>query len=142
MYLILCATRCPTLAAFLFLRLGWGSLCPFKVQRSGVDAVAQAGRAWPVGEDVPQVAAAAGAGDFHPPHSQAQVFVLGDGFRVDGKQKTGPAAAGIELFPTQKQQRTAARAMVVSALAILRERAGERPLRSLFTQNPILLRRQ
>jgi len=58
--------------AFLLFRFG-------ERQRGGVDAVTQAGGVGAVGEDMTQVAAAAGAGDLDAPHAVAQVFMLLDG---------------------------------------------------------------
>ena len=68
-------------------------LLPLEGERGGVDAIAQPRGARPVRENMPQVAAAVGAGDFHPPHSQARVFVLRDSLRLRGQHEAGPAAA-------------------------------------------------
>ena len=122
-------------AAELFALAGEG-------ERGGVDAVAQAGGAGTVGEDVAEMAAAAGAGDLDAPHAEAQVLVLLDGFGVGGNHEAGPAAAGVELGAAQKEQRAAAGAVVVAGLVILGERAGEGALGALLAQDVILLGRE
>src|ERR1035438_6840341 len=115
---------------------------PFEGERSGIDAVAQAGGTRSVGKDVAQMAAAVGAGNLDAAHAQVPVLVLGNDRRVGRQQKAGPAAAGVELGPAQKQQRPAARAVVVPCLVVLGQRAGEGPLGGLFAQNAVLLRRE
>src|ERR1035437_9141962 len=80
-------------------RAPWAALlCPFEGQRGGVDAIAQAGGAGAIGEDVAQVGVAAGTGDLDAAHAEARVFVLADGFGVGGQHKAGPAAAGVEFW--------------------------------------------
>ena len=78
-------------------------------ERGGVDAVAQAGGSRAVGEDVAEVAAAAGAGHFDAAHAEAAVLVLDDGFRLGGDHEAGPAAAGVELGAAEEEQRAARR---------------------------------
>src|SRR6185437_11089611 len=81
-------------------------------ERGGVDAVAQAGGARAVGEDVPEVAAAARAGHLDAAHAEAAVFVLLDGGGIGGDHEAGPAALRVELGSGKEQQRPAARAVV------------------------------
>ena len=70
------------------------------------------------------------------------VLVLVDGLRVGGNHEAGPAAAGIELRAGKKQQRTAARAVIVAGFVILGECAGVGALGALFAQDVVLLRRE
>ena len=114
----------------------------FEGERGGVDAVAEAGGTRAVGEDVAQVAAAAGAGDFNPAHAEGVVFVLVDGFGVGGDHEAGPAAAGIEFGSGQEQQLAAAGAVIIAGFVILGQGAGVGALGAFFAQNVILLRGQ
>ena len=115
-------------------------LFSFKAQRSRVNAVAQPGRPRSVRKNMPQVPAAPRARNLNPPHSQAHVFMLRHGLRIRGQQKAWPSASRVELSPAKKQQRAAPRAVVVSALVILCQRAGERALRPFLAQHTVLLR--
>jgi len=113
-----------------------------EAERGGIDAVAQAGGARTIGEDVAKMAAAAGTGDFNAPHAVAPVLVLIDGFGAGGDHKAGPAATGVELGAAHEEQRATCGAVVVAGFVILGEKAGEGALGAFFTQHLILLRRE
>ena len=68
-----------------------------KLQRRGVDAVAQARRFGTVFENMAKVPAATSANDFRAAHEEAVVGFRGDLFVFDGLRETRPAGAGIKL---------------------------------------------
>src|SRR4051794_2425567 len=68
-----------------------------QLQGGRVDAVAESGRRWAVGEDVAEVAATAAACDLGPGHEVAPVLVLGDLIRADRPVEAGPAGSRVEL---------------------------------------------
>src|SRR6266404_9818354 len=110
-------------------------------QRKAVHAVAQAGRLWPIVEDVTEMTAAAAAVDFAPQHPKGAVFGLADGV-VERLIKTRPAGAALE-FRLRGEQRQVAAGAGEDALAMLLEQwARTRALGALLTQDLVLLRRQ
>jgi hypothetical protein len=132
----------PTLAARTKARQGWGTqICfnqkgpdrarrrasptawrfPLEGKRCGVDAIAQAGGAGTIREDVAQVAAATGASNLDAAPSQAQILVLVDDFGAYGNGEAGPAAAGVEFSSAEEEQRSAAGAVVVAGLMVFGE---------------------
>src|ERR1700761_2085793 len=68
-----------------------------QLQRRRIDAVAQAGRAGAVVEDVAEMAAALRAQHFGPDHAVADVTLLVDMALGGRRGEARPAAAGIEL---------------------------------------------
>src|SRR6202048_104248 len=110
-------------------------------QRKAVHAVAQAGRLWPIVENVTEMAAAAPALDFGPQHPKGAVFGLADGV-VERLIKTRPAGAALE-FRLRGEQRQGAAGAGEDALAMLLEQlARSRTLGALLAQDLVLLRRQ
>ena len=82
---------------------------------------------------------AARAGDFNPAQTVRVVLVFLDHTRVGGNDEAWPSAARVEFGPGKEEQRSAARAVVVSGLVILSQGAGEWALSAFFTQDAILL---
>src|SRR5512147_657122 len=68
-----------------------------ELQGDRVHAVAQAGRARPVVEDVPQVPLAAGAVHLGADREEGLVDLRLDVGRIDGLVEARPAGAGLEL---------------------------------------------
>ena len=113
-----------------------------QLQRGRIDAVAQAGRAGAVIEDVAEMAVAFRAQHLGADHAVADVALLVDMAVHRGRGKARPAAAGIELG-VGFEQRLAAAGADIGALALLMlVFAGERPLGRLLAQHRILHRRQ
>src|SRR5580704_4687479 len=79
-----------------------------QLQRRRIDAVAQAGRAGAVIEDVAEMAAALRAQHFGPHHAVADVALLVDMALGGRRGKARPAAAGIELGVGFEQRLAAA----------------------------------
>src|SRR4051794_11220839 len=99
-----------------------------QLQRGGIDAVAQAGRAGAVLEDVAEMAVALRAKNLGADHAVADVAFLVDMAISGGRGKARPAAAGIE-FGIGLDQRLAAAGAGIGALApLMLVLAGERPL--------------
>src|SRR5580700_7394975 len=72
-------------------------LLGLELERQGVHAVALPGGPGAVGEDVAQVAVAAGTGDLGPPHPEGPVLVLVDDPVLHGPREARPAAPRLEL---------------------------------------------
>src|SRR6185312_6733903 len=102
-----------------------------ELHRYAVHAVAQAGGLGAVGEDVAEVAAAAGAADLGAVHEEAAVGLGGDVRRVDRREEARPAGAGVELGVRGEERQAAGGADEDAFLVDLVERAGEGPLRAL-----------
>ena len=100
----------------------------FEIKRSGVDAIAEAGGAGAVGEDVAEVGVALGAAHFDAAHAVAGVFDGAQGGVRHRFEVTRPAAAGIELRGRVEQGRGAADAAVDAVLVVVPILAGKRPL--------------
>jgi hypothetical protein len=74
-----------------------------EIERRGIDAIAQSRWSGAVVEHVPQVRAAAAAGDFRTTHPVRIVSRLGDGLRSRRVIKTRPSAARMKLsFRTEQ----------------------------------------
>src|ERR1700738_3958273 len=110
-------------------------------QRKAVHAVAQAGRLWPIVENVTEMAAAAAAVDFGPQHPKGAVFGLADGV-VERLIKTRPAGAALEFRLRGEQRQVAAGAGEDAPAMLLEQRARSRTLGALLAQDLVLLRRQ
>src|SRR5205085_9595111 len=78
-------------------------------KRQPVHAIAQAGRLWPVREDMAEMAAAAAAQDFGPLHEQSSIRP-GDDRARQWPEETRPARAAVELGRGAEQRQGAARA--------------------------------
>src|SRR5690606_16709005 len=104
-----------------------------------VDAVPQPRGMRPVGEDVPEVAAAARAQNLGAHHPVARVGLLVDralaGRGVEGR----PAATGVGLRVGVEQLGPAAGAAVRAGLEHVVVLAGERRLGALFAEDPVAL---
>src|ERR1700749_1401087 len=105
-------------------RRGLGRRCWLEGQRGRVDAVALAGRARPVAEDVAEVPAAAAAQDLGAAHEhavvRAQLDRAGHGRLVEAR----PAGAGVELGVRAEQLVAAARTAVGTVLLVMEQLAG------------------
>src|SRR5882757_2016797 len=110
-------------------------------QPETVDAVVQSGRLRTVVEDVSEMAAAAAAMHLGAEHAVGAVLGLAD-IALDRVVEARPTRAALELG-LRGEHRQVAAGTGESALAVLLEqRAGARPLGTLFTQYLVLLRRQ
>src|SRR5260370_41388347 len=103
----------------------------FELQRCAVDAVAMAGGAGAVGEDVAEVGAALVADDLFADHAVAFIHLGVDDFIVGGVE-AGPAAAAVKLFLGAKQFGPAANAAVFAGFVVVPVLAGEVRLGSFF----------
>src|SRR5919198_1729769 len=97
---------------------GASGLFRLQLQRRRVDAVAQAGRAGAVIEDVAEMAVAFRAQHFGADHAVAEVALFVDMAVHCRRRKARPAAAGVELG-VGFEQRLAAAGADVRALAVL-----------------------
>src|SRR6476659_9365311 len=113
------------------------SLLLFELERRAVHAVALAGRARAVGEDVAEMAAALGARHLGADHAVAGV-ARGLDRLVLGRPERGPAGAALVLG-VGIEQRLAAAGAAEDALALLVvQRAGERTLGAVLAQHMVL----
>src|SRR6185369_2988119 len=107
-----------------------------------IDAVAQAGRAGAVGEDVAEMAVAFRAQYLGADHAVADIALLVDMAVHGGRGEARPAAAGIELGIRFEQRLAAAGAGIGARAVLVLILAGKRPLGRLLAQHGILHRRQ
>src|SRR5919106_1264277 len=119
-----------------------GSGSRLELERAGVDAEAQAGRAWAVRKHVPEVAAARGAHHFGPHHAVAPVLLGDDAVEARGLHEARPAGARVVLRLRAEELRAAAGAAIDPRLLRVDVFAGERALRALAPQHLVLLRRE
>src|ERR1039457_2301992 len=110
-----------------------------EVEGGGVDAVAQAGGLGAVGEDMAEVASAAGTGDLGAHHAVAAVFDLLDVLPVQGIGEAGPAASGVELGIGGEELEAAGGAEIDAGGAGFGVLSGEWPLGTLLAQDAVLL---
>src|SRR5262245_57819173 len=113
-----------------------------EVERRGVDAVAQPGRPWAVGEEVAKVGAAVRAHDLGSRHAQREVALLGYAALLDDVVERRPAGARIELRARVEQRLVAHHAAVGALGVVIPVDATERPLGMCFLGDRILDRRQ
>src|SRR3989344_4362092 len=85
-----------------------------QLQRGRVDAIAQTGRLWPVGEDMPEMRAALAAMHLGEAHEKAAVILFTDILGFHRRVEAGPAGAGIELGVGAEQLGAATGAFVRS----------------------------
>ena len=81
-------------------------------ERSGIDAVAEAGWRRTIGKDVAKMGITGGAHNLGSEHAVAHVLFGDDGSLVCGPSVTGPPSAGIKLVGGQEQIRAAADANI------------------------------
>src|SRR5690606_8377035 len=105
-------------------------------------AVAQAGRRRAVGEDVAQMAVAAGTAHLGADHAVGAVLVLGHGVLGDRLGERRPAGARLELLARLEQRIAATRTNVGPRLLRPKKAALPGRLRPVLPQNAILLRRK
>jgi hypothetical protein len=110
------------------------------MERSGVDAIAQAGRVRAIGEDVAEMASATGAGDLGASHAMAAVFVLFDVLLIKRIVKAGPAATGVEFGFRWKEFEATGSAEIYAGSLGFRVLSGVGTLGALLTQNTVLFR--
>ena len=113
-----------------------------EIERDRVDAIAQTRRSRAIVEDVPEVGAATGAGDFDAAHAKAQVFALVDAVGVDGVKKAGPAAVRVEFLVRAKEFRPATHTAVHAFIAAVPIHAGKGAFRAFLTADIILFGRE
>ncbi len=100
------------------------------------------GRRRAVGEDVAQVAVAAGAQDFDPQHPVAAIGVRRHVLVGHRLEEARPAGARVELRVRGKERQAAADARVDAVPLVVEQRAAERPLGPMRARNLELLGRQ
>src|SRR4029079_7505070 len=106
-----------------------------QLQRGRIDAVAQARWIRPVIEDVAEMTVAFRAQNLGADHAMARVALLVDMTFSDGRRKTRPTAAGIELGVGFEQCLSAAGAGIGALALLVFVFAGERPLGRLLAQH-------
>ena len=116
-----------------------GSALGVELQCGAVHAVAQAGGAGAVGEDVAEVAAAAGAVDLRARHLEAAVLLEADGGLVDGGGEGRPAGAAVELGVGGEEGDVAAGAEEAAGAVLAVERAGAGALGAVAAERAELL---
>src|SRR3954467_2925986 len=110
-----------------------------ELQRRAVDAVADARRARPVGEQMPEVAAARGAYHLCSRHPEGRIALLVDRVRVGRGVEGGPAAARVVLRLGLEEDGPAAGAAVRARLEGVVVLAGERRLSALLPEDAVFL---
>src|ERR1700676_764246 len=113
-----------------------------QLQRCRIDAVAQAGGAGAVVEDVAEMAVALRAQHFGADHAVADVALFVNVVLRRRLGKARPAAAGIEFGIRFEQRLSAAGADIGAGPPFMLVFAGERPLGRLLAQHRVLHRRQ
>src|SRR5687768_9408654 len=91
----------------------------FEIQRDAIDAIAEAGGRWAIGEDVSEMAAASAAVDFRSHHEMTAI----DGLpyrSFQRRKETWPTCAALKL-PLVDEQRLAAPCALESAPPFLVE---------------------
>src|SRR4051794_20927119 len=121
---------------------GGATLFWLELQRSRIDAVAQACRPRTVGEDMAEMAAAFGAEHLGAEHAVADVPLLVDMAIDRGLGEARPAAAGIELGVGLEQRVAAAGAEIGAGAVVVLILTGEGTLGRLLAQHRVLHRRQ
>src|SRR6201992_3184182 len=111
-----------SLSTLLLLR--GGIVGGLEAQGGRVDAVALAGRARPVAEDVAQVTAAAAAQDFGAAHEHAVVRAQLDRVLGGGLEEARPAGGGVELGVGPAQAGPAPGAHVGAGLLVSEQCGG------------------
>src|SRR5689334_4696523 len=107
--------RCRT---YLGGRVGRGRLAGDERERRGVEAVAAAGRRWPIGEDVAEVPVAATAPDLDTLHPVRAVAQVGDVLGIERLVEGRPAGPRLELRARPKQRQPAEPAAVNTRLLV------------------------
>ena len=92
-----------------------------------------------VGEDVAEVAAAAGAGDFRALHPVTGVTDAVNVGLVERREEAGPAGAGVELGVGAEQRQPAQPAAIDAAALVVEEHAAERRLGAVVQQHALFL---
>jgi hypothetical protein len=113
--------------------------CFFEVEGGGVDAVELAGGVGAVGEDMTEVAAALGTGNFDATHAEGAVVMEVDGVFGEGLEETGPAGSGLELGVGFEEGSVAGGAVVEAVGVVIDEGAGEGAFGALLAEDVILL---
>src|ERR1700712_817557 len=108
-----------------------------KDQGKTVHAVAQAGRLWPVIEQMAEMAATAAAVDFGPQHPKGPIFGLADRV-VERLVKTRPAGAALEFGVRGKQRQGAAGAGEGALSMLPQQRTRTRPPGAPLAQEFVL----
>ena len=112
----------------------------FQVKTNGINAVAFPRLCWAVIEHVTEVRAAARAGNLRPLHPMRGVYV-----RLNRARKRriegGPAGARIKFGIGGEERVAACPALVCTISFFVHILSGERRFRTLFAQDPVLLRR-
>ena len=112
-----------------------------EVERHAVHTIALASRFWSVLEDMTQMPTAAAAMNFGSRHEKAAVRLSSDCL-VEGRPEAGPTSAAVKLGIRLKHRLPATGAMVEPGLILHVERARARTLGAVFSQHPVLCRRQ
>ncbi len=113
-----------------------------EIERGAVDAIAKAGRLWPILEHMAEMRVAFRALNLGAAHQQGTVLMLGD-LRAFGRLiEGGPAAAGLEFGVGREQRRAAADAVVKPGPLLVVQRAGKGVLRAVLACDLISFRRK
>src|SRR5262245_17461729 len=107
-----------------------------EAQRQAVHAVAKAGRSWPVGEDMAEVASAAVAQHLGTNHAEASIGFSHGGVRQYFPE-TRPAGPTVEFRCRIEQGQRAGRANERALAMLVQERAGEGMLGACLAQDVI-----
>ena len=110
----------------------------FEVENHTVDAVAQSGRRWAVGEDVAEMCLTCCATDFGATHKERTVIVLTDRRAVCRLCVARPTCARIKLVVGLEQRLSATNTLEHASTLLVIEWARERSFRSVLTGDVVL----
>src|SRR5215470_7404042 len=113
-----------------------------EAKRRRVDAIAEAGGAGTVGEQVTQVRVAARGAHLDPSHTVGVVGVLGHVCRHDRLDEARPPGAGVELVGGGEQRLTRHYVHVDARLVVVPELVPERRLGGAALSDVVLFRSQ
>src|SRR5712692_9276005 len=110
-----------------------------KIQRGGIEAVAQARGRRSVVEHVSQMPAASRAMDFGPAMEQLPIRLRVDGLFGNRFPKARPASAAVVLGVGGEQGQVASGTVIVARRLVRVVFVGKGPLRPILAQHPVLL---
>src|SRR5712691_5894711 len=113
-----------------------------KIQRGGIDAVAQARGRRSVVEHVPQMPAAPRTMDFGPAMEQLPIRLRANGLFGNRFPEARPASVDVVLGVGGEKGQVASGAVIGARLLVRVILVGKGPLRPILAQHPVLLWRQ
>jgi len=136
--------RCQNSDRPLRARDGLGLLgcAGLELQGQRVDAVALTSGSRSIGEDMAQVASAAGTGDLGAAHAEGGVVVLVDDAVGDSLGEARPSRPRVELVVGAEQLGPARRAAEQAGVVHVEQRPGPGRLGALLTQHVVAVRRE